>query len=51
MYTIKNEQVEEVMVMWIGIILLVLALPIGIFLVVDLFREQHRASTQDNHYS
>lgn len=48
MYNISNELVEEVIVMLIGVSLVALALPIGIFLAVDLFREQHRSSTQNN---
>ena len=48
MYNNNNELVEEVIIMLIGISLLALALPIGIYLAVDLFREQHRTSTQNN---
>lgn len=40
--------VEEVKVMFIGIAILVLALPIGIFLLTDLLHEQQRTSSHDN---
>lgn len=34
--------------MMIGMILLVLAVPIGIYLVADLLHEQHHKTTQNN---
>ena len=47
MYNKDNKLVEEVKKMWIGITILALALPIGLFLVADLLREQHRTSSRD----
>jgi len=44
------EMVKGVIVMIIGTILLAVALPVGIFLAVDLFNEQHHSATQSNHW-
>lgn len=41
--------VKGVIVMIIGTILLAIALPVGIFLAIDLFNEQHHSATQSNH--
>ena len=51
MYNKSNKWVGEVKRMWIGIAILAFALPIGLFLVADLLREQHRTSSQDNRSS
>lgn len=48
MYNKSTILVEEVKGMWIVMTILTLALPIGLFLVVDLLREQQRTSPQDN---
>lgn len=48
LYNKINEFVEDVVVMIFVVILLVLALPTGIYLMADLLQEQHRTTTQNN---